>query len=82
MAQEADNLDRAADLTRALAEAQIAAVRRQVKPEQVQNPDGTWPIVACIECDADLGQRLALGKIRCVTCQDLRERGGVRQWPR
>ncbi|MBT2325536.1 hypothetical protein J7E62_24690 [Variovorax paradoxus] len=81
MANEADNLDRAADLTRARAEAQIAAVRLQAAPEQVQNPDGTWPVTECVVCDADLGKRAELGKIRCVRCQERRERGGA-QWPR
>lgn len=81
MANETDNLDRAADLTRARTETQIAAVRHLAAPEQVQNPDGTWPITECVKCDAALGKRAELGKIRCVRCQgELERRGGT--WPR
>lgn len=81
MANENDNLDRAADLTRARTEKAIAEVRRLAAPEQVQNADGTWPVTECIKCDADLGKRADLGKIRCVRCQGEIERKEA-QWPR
>ena len=74
---EADDLDRAADLTRKLEDAAVAAIRHQVKPQQVQNPDGSWPITDCEDCGEDLApERLASGRIRCVYCQTLLERRG------
>ena len=61
-------------MTRALADAQIEAVRRLARPEQVQNADGSWPNEDCLDCGDELGARLKLGKVRCVTCQGRRER--------
>jgi hypothetical protein len=81
MAAEADNLDRAADLTRARTDTQIAAVRSLAAPEQIQNSDGTWPETECVVCGVDLGKRAELGKIRCVHCQGQIEARGAR-WPR
>lgn len=74
-ATESDDLDRAADLTRQLNEAYIDDVRRRCKPEQLANPDGTWPHPDCEECDEPIPPlRLAMGRIRCVHCQARRER--------
>ena len=81
MANDADDLDRAADLTRALADAQIGAVRALARPEQVQRPDGSWPVEECLDCGDDLGERLKLAKVRCVACQGLKERRSG-AWPR
>lgn len=77
MAENNDPLDIAADLSRSLAEAQIGAVRQLAKPEQLQNPDGTWPVTECIDCGAELGKRAELGRVRCVHCQGLLERRGA-----
>lgn len=33
-----------------------------------------WPVTECVDCDDDIPPaRLALGKIRCVTCQSKKE---------
>lgn len=70
MAAEADDLDRASELTQALNEAYVLNAMKKAKPEQVQNPDGTWPVTVC-ECgDPIPPARLALGRIRCVACQE------------
>ena len=79
MAIEADDLDRAAELTRQQNDAAIEEVRRAARPEQVQLADGSWPFPNCDDCDEEIPpQRLALGRIRCVACQHIRERSGRR----
>lgn len=65
---EADDLDRASELTQVLTDIYVAGTRRKAQPEQEQQPDGSWPIQEC-ECGEPLGQRMALGKIRCLACQ-------------
>lgn len=76
MSDGADDLDRAADLTRKLEEAALVEVRRAAAPQQVQNSDGTWPNPYCSECEAELSTfRLSLGRIRCVECQEALEKG-------
>lgn len=78
MGPEADNLDQAAELTQQLTAGYIDAVRQRVKPEQIKRPDGTWPVLHCIDCDEDIPKiRLVMGKVRCVDCQGRRERGRV-----
>lgn len=72
-----DNLDFAADLTRKVTDAGVAAVRELAKPEQLQNADGTWPVVDCAVCGDELGPRAALAKIRCLGCQEALERRSV-----
>lgn len=69
-----DVLDRASALTERLTEAYVDSARRLARPEQVQNPDGSWPQTECEDCGADIELgRLALGKIRCRGCQEARE---------
>lgn len=78
MTQEADDLDNAALLTQKLNDAYVAAARRAAAPEQVQNPDGSWPVTEC-ECGEDIpAGRVALGKIRCICCQQDFEREKLR----
>ena len=80
MTQEADNLDQAAALTQHLTDSYVAQARSLSKPEQVQNPDGTWPVTECIDCEAEIpAGRLALGRIRCVHCQEDNERRARRR---
>lgn len=80
MIQEADELDVAAQLTQQLADAAVADVRRAAAPQQVQCIDGSWPNPEC-ECGEPIPEaRLRLGRIRCVDCQEILERG--RRWAR
>ena len=65
---EADDLDRASELTQALTDIYVAGTRRKAQPEQEQGQDGSWPITDC-ECGEPLGLRMTLGKIRCIECQ-------------
>ena len=72
---EADDLDRASDLTLALNDSAIEEVRRAARPEQVVGPDGKWLRTNCEDCEEKIPVgRLKLGKIRCVHCQTLLER--------
>lgn len=75
MTREADELDAASELTQQLTEAYVHNARAGAKPEQTQNADGTWPRTEC-DCGDPIPQaRLALGKIRCISCQQDWERG-------
>jgi RNA polymerase-binding transcription factor DksA len=72
---EADDLDRASELTLTLTDAYISGVRSLAAPEQRQNADGTWPTPEC-ECGEAIPEgRLRLGKIRCISCQEDLEKG-------
>jgi hypothetical protein len=80
MTREADFLDEAGKLTATLTNAAISNVQDAAVPEQKRNADGTWPTTRCVgpttgdECGEDIPQaRLALGKIRCLDCQGMRE---------
>ena len=74
--RDADDLDRAADLTQLRRDDAVAEVQRKLLPQQVQNPDGSWPQPDCDDCGVEIPEaRLAMGRIRCVFCQDRRERG-------
>lgn len=71
----ADELDRAAHITEMANQASVDAIRWAARPEQVQNEDGSWPVTECVECDEPIPVgRLAHGKIRCVPCQEFREK--------
>ena len=72
MTNESDPLDQASELTQQLTEGYINAVRLRSRPEQVQGAGGVWPILLCVECeDTIVLGRLAMGKIRCVGCQEV-----------
>lgn len=79
-APEADILDQASQLTQTLTDAYVSNVQDAAMPEQKRNADGTWPITECVgpgpgdECGEPIPEgRLALGKIRCISCQGMRE---------
>lgn len=73
---EADDLDRAADLTQASTDFAVSEQRRKAQPEQVRRHDGTWPVQVCVDCGDDLViARLQMGRVRCVDCQGAIERG-------
>lgn len=70
-----DPLDQAAAIAAAAADDGIAAARRRAAPEQTKNEDGTWPVTECLDCGCDIPEgRLNLGKVRCVFCQEAKER--------
>jgi len=70
-----DVLDQAAELTRRLGDEAIQRARRGASPEQYQGPDGSWPRTDCADCGDDIeAGRLQLGRIRCFSCQEQRER--------
>ena len=80
MSVDADPLDQAGVLTQQLNDAYVASVRVRALPQQVQAADGSWPHPLCVDCDADIPPpRLALGRIRCVHCQEYVERSGGRR---
>ena len=75
MMVEADILDQASELTSTLTNAYISNVQDAARPEQKPFPDGTYPHPFCVDCDDEIpAGRLALGRIRCIACQQDLER--------
>lgn len=75
MSNEADDIDRATTNTLEFTAAAVDEARRRAGPQQKQNEDGTWPITVCVDCDTPIiPERLAMARIRCVTCQELEDR--------
>lgn len=75
MTKYTEQIDQANQITEEFTAAHIHRIQAKNKPEQAQNPDGTWPINECIDCDDPIPEgRLALGKIRCIDCQEIKER--------
>lgn len=73
-----DVLDAATELTSRMTDSYVALARKKSVPEQAQNPDGTWPTTECEDCGVDIpAARLAMGKVRCVDCQAVKEK---REW--
>lgn len=73
----ADEIDRAAAISDAHNEDCVANARRAIEPEQVPDADGNFTHVDCIECGDELPTaRLNLGRVRCVACQEIKERRG------
>lgn len=72
-----DQIDQAQQINEAHQAASVEAARQKNRPEQIQNPDGTWPHTHCVECEDEIpAGRLALGKVRCVHCQEFLEKHG------
>lgn len=69
-----DPLDVASRVSEQINNEAIEAQRYRCRPEQVQNPDGSWPVTECADCGDDLGHRMAMGKVRCVPCQEVLEK--------
>ena len=75
----ADIYDQASDLEASHNEAAVAAARYRNKPEQVQNKDGTWPVLDCIDCGEPIEEQpVHLGRVRCFQCQSLMETRATR----
>jgi RNA polymerase-binding transcription factor DksA len=67
----ADENERATLIEEQFTEAAIEAVREKVQPESHPDFDGAH----CVECEELLpAARLALGRVRCVACQEQLER--------
>ena len=70
-----DPLDRASRAEHEMTASAVAEHRAAAAPEQVPNADGSWPTTDCVECGCEIeAGRLALGKVRCLRCQELLER--------
>jgi phage/conjugal plasmid C-4 type zinc finger TraR family protein len=65
-----DESDRATQVEEAFTDAALEAARERAKPEVHPDFDG----VHCVDCDEPIPKpRLAMGKVRCVECQRIRE---------
>lgn len=75
MTKYIEQIDQANQIMEEFTAAHIHRIQAKNKPEQAQNPDGSWPHTECVDCDDPIPEgRLALGKIRCIDCQELKER--------
>lgn len=75
MRDYSDNIDQANELAQKLNDAAVAQAIAKSRPEQVQNPDGSWPVTECDDCGIDIEPgRILLGKIRCISCQEALEK--------
>ncbi len=75
----ADPLDKASRNEQLNVLFQEKLIRARAAPEQVQREDDSgnkyWPITECVDCGEDIPEgRLNLGKIRCIYCQEEKER--------
>jgi RNA polymerase-binding transcription factor DksA len=71
----ADSLDAASELTQQRTDDAIREATYRVRPQQVQNLDGTWPHPDCDDCGNEIPMaRLQMGRIRCVYCQERLEK--------
>ena len=75
MTKYTEQIDQANQIVEEFTTAHIHRIQSKNKPEQVRKPDGSWPHTECIECEEEIPTgRLNLGKVRCIDCQELRER--------
>lgn len=73
LARTADENERASLIEEQFTDAALEAARAKARPESHPDFDGAH----CVECaDAIPSARLALGRVRCVTCQERLEREG------
>jgi len=73
----ADEIDRAAAIANAHNEACVDSARMAMRPQQEPDEHGRYPVTDCAECGEDIPvERLRLGRIYCVDCQDRMERRG------
>lgn len=57
----------------------VALQRSKLKYEQARDKHGNWPITECVDCGDDIPEgRLEMGKIRCVHCQEAKEKREAR----
>jgi RNA polymerase-binding transcription factor DksA len=69
-----DVIDQAQALEAQLTRAAESLARSAARPEQVQNPDGSWPTEECVDCGEPIGWiRLSQGRVRCIDCQTEKE---------
>ena len=67
--------DKASQAEDIFTNAALAAQRAKAAPQQVPNPDGTYTITECVDCDDEIiPERLKMGCIRCVYCQEKLEK--------
>lgn len=70
-----DVIDQGSQLAEFLTEAAEKTIRHRAKPEQVQDEHGNWEHTECVDCGVEIPEgRLELGKVRCIDCQEVRER--------
>lgn len=73
--KSADVSDRASAIANLQNSEALKEARSKIKPEQVQNEDGTWPEPDCVDCGEPNSEvRLKMGRMRCFECQTILEK--------
>lgn len=69
--RSADILEQAEETTTVFTQAAIATARDALEPETHPNFDGS----NCVDCEDEIpAARLALRRVRCIRCQETKER--------
>lgn len=76
MREVGDEVDQANELAEMETANHLYLARKKAEPEQLPRADGTYAILACVDCGEDIEPgRVQLGKVRCFHCQsDLEKR--------
>lgn len=71
----ADEIDQAAVISASHNEACIKSAQHAMRPQQEPDENGNYPHTECVECGDDLPiERMKMGRILCVYCQEQKER--------
>ena len=70
-----DPLDIASEQEEWFRESSVRQAMMASRPEQTKDENGNWEHEECVDCGEDIPEgRLNLGKIRCIDCQELKEK--------
>ena len=73
--QFSDEIDRANFIADMANQEAVNHYRLLAAPEQTRDTSGNWETEECVDCGEDIGAaRLNLGKIRCISCQTIKEK--------
>ena len=73
--QFSDEIDRANYIADLANQEAVKHYSLLAAPEQKKGPNGEWETEECVDCGEDIEpQRLTLGKVRCFSCQSIKEK--------
>lgn len=73
--QFSDEIDRANYIADLANQEAVKHYSLLAAPEQRQDESGAWETEECVDCGEDIEeQRLAMGKVRCFSCQTIKEK--------
>lgn len=73
--QFSDEIDRANFIADMANQEAVKHYSLLAAPEQKRDENGQWETEECVSCGEDIKPaRLLMGKIRCITCQTIKEK--------